>query len=287
MKQAVFGKSVQGASHIRSGTECQDSYKRIVLDDGTIILAVADGHGSKSCPYSRTGSRIAVNVFCDIAKSIYEGYSGAPEQLLTYLNREGDTGVSKAIDIEWKRRVVERHKKNKHVINKLENGSDDLVSVYKQYGSTLLGLLITKSFVFAFQLGDGDICYVTDNGLELIVEPDKILGVETHSLSRENAWEKAITTVCKLNVEDHLPALFSLSTDGYANSYKSEEEFHATVSDYLGLLKEHGVKAVSDSLSNWLTETSSMGCGDDITMLIAYFSHDEQLVDESGNTDNE
>ena len=287
MKQAVFGKSVQGASHIRSGTECQDSYKRIVLDDGTIILAVADGHGSKSCPYSRTGSRIAVNVFCDIAKSIYEGYSGAPEQLLTYLNREGDTGVSKAIDIEWKRRVVERHKKNKHIINKLEKGNDDLVSVYKQYGSTLLGLIITKSFVFAFQLGDGDICYVTDNGLELIVEPDKILGVETHSLSRENAWEKAITTVCKLNVEDHLPSLFSLSTDGYANSYKSEEEFHATVSEYLGLLKEYGVKAVSDSLSNWLTETSAMGCGDDITMLIAYFSHDEQLVDESGNTDNE
>ena len=27
MKKTVFGTSVQGASHIRSGTECQDSYK--------------------------------------------------------------------------------------------------------------------------------------------------------------------------------------------------------------------------------------------------------------------
>ena len=284
MKQSVFGKSVQGASHIRSGTECQDNYKRIVLNDGTIILAVADGHGSKGCPYSRTGSKIAVNVFCDIIKSIYENYSDVPEQLLTYLNREGDTRVSKAIDTEWKRRVVERHKRNKLEINKLVGGSDDLSSVYKQYGSTLLGLLITKDLVFAFQLGDGDICYVTNDGLELVIEPEKILGVETHSLSRENAWEKAITVVRMITVEDKLPALFSLSTDGYANSYRSEEEFHAAVSEYLDMLRDHGVKAVSDSLPSWLSETSSMGCGDDITMLVAYFSPDEFLTEGSDNS---
>ena len=279
MRQIVFGKSVQGASHIRSGTECQDSYKKVFCDDGTIILAVADGHGSKSCPYSRTGSRIAVNVFCDILKSLYDGYKDNPEQLPTYLNREGDTKISKAIDTEWKRRVVERHRKNKRDITKLESGDDDLASVYKQYGSTLLGLLIAKTFVFAFQLGDGDICYVNENGLEMVIEPEKILGVETHSLSRDNSWEKAITTVRRICVEDGIPAMFTLSSDGYANSYKSEAEFHATVSDYLGLLKEHGVKAVESSLPGWLSETSEMGCGDDITMLIAYFTPDEASTD--------
>ena len=272
MKQIVFGKSVQGASHIRSGTECQDSCKKVILDDGTIIVAAADGHGSKSCPFSKTGSRIAVNVFCDTMKGLYEGYAGNLDQLPTYLNREGDTQVSKAIDAEWKRRVVERHKKNKREIGKLPSGEDNLVSVYKQYGSTLLGLMITGTFVFGFQLGDGDICYVNSNGLEMVVEPEKKLGVETHSLSRENSWEKAITVVRMINVGDNLPAMFSLSTDGYANSYKSEEEFHATIRDYLGMLKEHGAKAVYDNLSGWLSETSDMGCGDDITMLVAYFT---------------
>ena len=283
MRQIVFGKSVQGASHIRSETECQDSYKKVILEDGTIILAVADGHGSKSCPFSKTGSRIAVNVFCDILKSLYEGYAQNPEQLPTYLNREGDTQVSKAIDTEWKRRVVERHRKNKREIEKQENGEENLTAVYKQYGSTLLGLMITRDYVFGLQLGDGDICYVSENGLELVIEPEKILGVETHSLSRESAWEKTITVVRRINVSENLPAMFSLSSDGYANSYKSEDEFHATIRDYLGLLQEHGEKAVEDALPGWLAETSEMGCGDDITMLIAYFMPDESKESEEAN----
>lgn len=281
MRQYVFGRSVQGASHIRSETECQDSHKKVVLDDGAVILAVADGHGSKSCPYSKTGSRIAVNVFCDTLQGVYKGEWENPDQLPSYLNREGDTKISKAIDAEWKRRVLERHKKNKREIPKKSDGEDDLDAVYKQYGSTLLGLLITQTFVFGFQLGDGDICYVTDDGLEMVVEPEKILGVETHSLSRKDSWEKAITVVRMLNVSDKLPAMFSLSSDGYANSYKSEADFHAAVKDYLSMLKEHGVKAISESIQGWLAETSEMGCGDDITMLIAYYAAEDPETETS------
>lgn len=277
MKQVVFGRSVQGASHIRTETECQDSYKKTICDDGTIILSVADGHGSKSCPYSRTGSRIAVNVFCSIIKNLYDGYAGNGEQLLTYLNREGDTRISKAIDAEWKRRVLEIHKKNKRVIGKLNDGSDDILGVYKQYGTTLLGTMITRSFVFAFQLGDGDIYIANADGVETVIEPDRILGVETHSLSRENAWEKAITIVRRINVEDSLPTMFTLSTDGFANSYKNENELKTTISDYLKMINEYGPKAVADNLFSWLSETSSMGCGDDITVLFAYYSMDDHL----------
>ena len=79
--------------------------------------------------------------------------------------------------------------------------------------------------------------------------------------------------------------MFSLSTDGYANSYKSEAEFHSAVTDYLILLNEHGEKAVADSLPTWLTETSAMGCGDDITMMVAYFTPD--ALEESEGTPDE
>ena len=47
MKRRVFGESVQGASHKRVDKECQDSFKKIEYDDGTVIMAIADGHGSK------------------------------------------------------------------------------------------------------------------------------------------------------------------------------------------------------------------------------------------------
>lgn len=42
MKRMVFGESVQGASHKRVDKECQDSFKKLEYDDGTVIMAIAD-----------------------------------------------------------------------------------------------------------------------------------------------------------------------------------------------------------------------------------------------------
>lgn len=226
-------------------------------------------------------TKVAVNVFCDTMKSLYEAYSDTPDRLPTYWKQDGELWVSKTIDAEWKKRVIKRHKQHKREIGKLDDGNDDLVSVYKQYGTTLLGLMITDTFVYGFQLGDGDICFVDENGLDMVIEPERILGVETHSLSRENAWQKAISVVRMMNVMDRIPAIFTLSSDGYANSYKSEEEFHAAVTEYLSMLQEHGAEAVSKALAGWLKETSAMGCGDDITMLVAYFTEDSDTPSES------
>lgn len=277
MNRIVFGTSVQGASHIRSEVECQDSCKRLICDDGTIIMAVADGHGSKNCPYSKTGSSIAVNVFCKIMLEYIEHFSDSSEQLLTYLNREGDTKVAQEIDYEWKKRVEKAHKKKKRAIPIIESGEPDLPKVFEQYGTTLLGLVLAKDFLFAFQLGDGDIIFTSQNRVEPVIKGDKILGVETHSLSKIDAWKKAITTVRRLDFDKDVPSMFFMSTDGFANSYKNEEEFVKTCSDYLNMIIQYGVKAVNDNLKSWLSETSAMGCGDDITVLIAYLAGKSNL----------
>ena len=228
MNRIVFGTSVQGASHIRSEVECQDSCKRLICDDGTIIMAVADGHGSKNCPYSKTGSSIAVNVFCKIMLEYIEHFSDSSEQLLTYLNREGDTKVAQEIDYEWKKRVEKAHKKKKRAIPIIESGEPDLPKVFEQYGTTLLGLVLAKDFLFAFQLGDGDIIFTSQNRVEPVIKGDKILGVETHSLSKIDAWKKAITTVRRPDFDKDVPSMFFMSTDGFANSHKNEEEFVKT-----------------------------------------------------------
>lgn len=271
MRQIVLGESVQGASHKRSGMECQDSYKKIECDDGTIIMAVADGHGSESCPYSKTGSNIAVNVFCKVMEEFHENYADNIEMLLTYLNREGDTKVAQAVDSEWKRRVLKVHTNNKRDVPRSDDGEKDKQEIYKQYGSTLVGLMITPIFLFAFQLGDGDISYVDSSGFDQVLQAEKILGTETHSLSKLDSWKRAISIVRRRNSLDGLPSTFLMSTDGFANSYKNEEEFKKTCVDYYEMLKKHGADAVSANLNEWLTETSEMGCGDDITLLIAYF----------------
>lgn len=270
----VIGRSVQGASHIRSDTKCQDSHK-IVLTDDLIIIAVADGHGSKSCPYSKSGSKMAVNTFCSLINKLYEAYADHPDQLATYLKRDGEDKIAKTIDREWKEKVLKCHSKNRLEIPKDEKGKDDLAAVYQQYGTTLLGIAIFDGFLFAFQLGDGDICFVTEQKTEMIINPEKILGVETHSLSKKDSWKNVITTVQRISLDRDLPVIITLSSDGFSNSYKSETDFHNTLKDYLRMIKEHGIEAVEKSLRNWLNETSEMGSGDDITLCIAYYPEEQ------------
>lgn len=284
MKPIVFGESVQGASHVRSEIECQDSKRKRVCDDGTIIMAVADGHGSKSCPYSKTGSKTAVSVFCKIMYEYINRFIDSPEQLLTYLNREGDTKVAQEIDLEWKHRIEVIHRNKRREFPVDESGKPIMQQVYSMYGTTLLGIVLAKEFLFSFQLGDGDIVFVSSNGVEPVIKGDKILGVETHSLCKVDAWKKAITTVRRIDFNDKLPAMFIMTSDGFSNSYKNEDELNKTYIDYLNMINQYGVKTVRENLKSWLSETSEMGCGDDITVMIAYLSTEEKLETENTNT---
>lgn len=284
MKRIVFGESVQGASHKRVDMECQDSYKKVEFDDGTVIMAVADGHGSKSCPFSKSGSSIAVNVFCKVMEDFYNNYSDNLEMLLTYLNREGETKVAQAVDAEWKKRVLNVHKNQKREVPLTADGEKDKIEIYKQYGSTLVGIMITPIFVFAFQIGDGDMTYISENGVEQVLVTDKILGTETHSLSKEKSWLKAISVVRRKDNSEVLPALYMLSTDGFSNSYKNEEEFAKTCSEYYSMTKEHGADVIKANLNAWLTETSEQGCGDDITLLMCYY-YDDKIVESEDKQD--
>ena len=166
------------------------------------------------------------------------------------------------------------HTKNKRDVPLTPDGEKDKTEIYKEYGTTLVGLMITPIFLFAFQIGDGDITYVDDTGVEEVLAADKILGTETHSLSKTDAWKKAITVVRRRTVDEKTPALFMLSTDGFANSYKNGDEFKKTCTDYFEMIKQHGCEVIGANLKGWLSETSEQGCGDDITLLMCYIAKD-------------
>lgn len=274
MSRKIYGESVQGASHIRNNVPCQDSHKYVKLSEDITIIAVADGHGSETCPYSKSGSKIATNVFCKIMEDNLNSFQEDMEFFMTYLNREGEIRIAQAIETEWKRRVWKAHLDNNREKPINEEGKVDKDAIYKQYGTTLLGMMITSTFIFAFQLGDGDMVFINDNDIQPIIEGDKILGTETHSLCRPEAWKKAITLIRNKN-SDERPYLYMLSTDGFSNSYSSNDEYMVSCRDYYSLIKEHGFEVVAGNLKDWLKETSELGCGDDITVLLAYFDSDE------------
>ena len=275
MKRYICEGIVKGATHVINQMPCQDNKKIIKISDEITIIALADGHGSSKCPRSDRGSMIAVNSFYHIMKKYLEIYGEDEEDithLMTFLNREGDVRFAQDVCEEWQARVKQSFYKNKVEGMTNEDGSIKWPSVFSLYGTTLLGMLITDSFVFSFQIGDGDISAVTKDAVEPLVEPEKFLGTETHSLSKPDAWRKAVTSVHRLEAESRESYMYILSTDGFANSYTSDKEYQKTCRDYLQMLQEYGIDVVQANLKKWLTETSELGCGDDITVVMVYFS---------------
>ncbi len=274
MKRLICGESVKGATHERNGLPLQDSKRIEEVSDHITILSVADGHGSDKCPRSDRGSLMAVNAFCDVMKKYLHGYGQTQEgmaELVTVLNREGDTRFAQDVCDEWQVRVKQSFYKNKDSSLIEADGHINWDGVYSLYGTTLLGMLITDTFVFSFQIGDGDITVITNNDISPLVEPEKFLGTETHSLSKADAWRKSVVSVRRKDVELDQPYLYMLSTDGFVNSYASDEDFKKTCRDYYNMIGKYGFDAIKGNLAKWLKETSELGCGDDVTVVMAYF----------------
>ena len=275
MKRYVYGESVKGATHERNGLPLQDSKRIDEISDRITILAVADGHGSEKCPRSDRGSTMAVNSFCDIMKKYLLGYAteeGGMANLIAFLNREGDMKFAQDVCAEWQSRVKQSFYKDKDERLVDADGNYNWPKVFSLYGTTLLGMLITDTFVFTFQIGDGDINLITADDISPMVEPEKFLGTETHSMSKVDAWRKSVASIRRRDIESDEPYLYMLSTDGFANSYASDEEFTKACRGYYDMISQHGFDAVKENLGKWLKETSQLGCGDDITVVLAYIS---------------
>lgn len=274
MMQRILGESIQGYTHIQRNLECQDRSLSLELEDGSLVLSVADGHGSRSCPYSGTGAELAVNTFCELIEDLHSGFQNAGDLFSDYLNHQGSLKFAQTVERAWKEAVQTYHLEAGLPMPMTQTGEEDLNALYRLYGTTLLGLLIAPTFVFAFQIGDGDITYADDGGVQPVVVADKLLGVESHSLCSREAWKKAVSTVHFQPWEQHLPCAFLLSTDGLSNSYADDEAFGQTCAQYFEALKTYGPDTVEENLPEWLSETSRLGCGDDTTLLMAYLAPD-------------
>ena len=57
---------------------------------------------------------------------------------------------------------------------------------------------------------------------------------------------------------------------GTKSLYVTEEDHRKTCRDYYDMIIEHGFETVCANLGKWLEETSTLGCGDDITLVLVY-----------------
>lgn len=275
-----IGQSVRGASHIRDGKPNQDAIdwlpraeadvgkadgpSCVVEDDLPLVVAISDGHGSERYTHSDRGSRFAVEAAKSILHEFIKARDNTPFQAV---HHSAKTDLPGLIVKRWKERVDADIAQESG--NEKANRADP--ERFVAYGATLLAVAITASYVLYLQLGDGDILALApDDTVYRPLDKDaQLIANETYSLCQTAAKEYFKVEVKPFSAlpAARMPSLIMLSTDGYANSFESDEAFQDAARDYWNMArKKDGLEAVRERLEEWLLDTSKEGSGDDITL---------------------
>jgi serine/threonine protein phosphatase PrpC len=174
-----------------------------------------------------------------------------------------DIRLPKLIESKWKEAIQKLH---------AENGRELTEPFpYILYGTTLLAVVATDSFIFALQIGDGNILLINSEGnAHQILESEENVGEDTESLCLSDAWTYVRTQIIPWNASNDA-AMILLSTDGYANSFANTNGFLKAGSDFFTLWREEGLPYVNENLAEWLRQSSDKGSGDDIAMALLVF----------------
>ena len=255
----VIGGIVQGASHIRQGKPCQDAIVLTELPDGTIIVAIADGHGSDSCPHSKCGAEIATEVASKLLTELVSRPTS--DEALRLLNDNKNDRIPKQLEQKWKEAVKAHYEAN--------FGPEPFS--FLLYGSTLIAIAVTPEFTFALQIGDGDLLMVNEDGIVSQILPPEYtaVGEETESLCQSEAWKYVRSCILPQKRSETSP-MFMVSTDGYAKGFANTAGFHKAAADFYRLLSEEGPEKIHDELEQWLRLSSDRGSGDDIALALIF-----------------
>lgn len=269
----VCKTSVRGASHRRSGAPNQDACAELRTGSCSVV-AVADGHGSPKSFRSDRGARMAVEVAIGLVGEFLRGNGSAP---LHQIRENCESGLPGEFVRGWGQRVnadLAEHPFSSEEREKLVGGSGEGAwdAVEKNprlaYGATLLVAAISPKFAAFWQLGDGDILTVSQDGKSVIrpiVEDPTLIANETTSLCLDRASRHFRTAFFSAESSE-MPTFVMLSTDGYANSYSTPQAFEQVAVDLFAMIQEKGFETICDKLEGWLTEASEEGSGDDVTV---------------------
>ena len=275
MSWKVAHACVRGSSHRRSGLPNQDAVQCTVTPQGTVAVAVvSDGHGSPRHFRSQIGSSLAVSTVAATLQAFLRDSvaSNSPVPFVPEQVHE----LERKIVSGWLSAVLSDLDQNPFTeaelatLEKLDGAEGRAVverSPELAYGATLLAAGATDKVLLYLQLGDGEILSVNAQGTTTRPLPpdDRLIANQTTSLCQPEAWKDFRSTWV---TDGALPSLVLLSTDGYANSFRSDGDFLKIGQDYLQIIGEQGLSSLAEELPAILTEATQQGSGDDITLAI-------------------
>lgn len=264
-----FSHSVMGASHEKKGTVCQDS-SDFRVGNGYAVAVVADGHGSKKHFRSHIGSRSAVEATLETIDRFYEN----PEEFERNFPSNHKMiiqNIEKQIIAKWNHKIHDHLEENPVTPLEKQPFTDEefiKIPVESYYGSTLIVAVNSKSFSFGFQIGDGSLVAVFDDGEAIMPIGDD-----------ESAPANITASICNSNaasmfnsffIQDRkIVALFT-STDGLYTSFGSDDDFL----DYHTILTSQliDLEAFESSVVKNLVKRSHFGTEDDVSLSCVFNS---------------
>jgi Protein phosphatase 2C len=238
------------------------------------VAVVSDGQGSPRHFRSQIGSSLAVSTVAGTLQGFLRESVASnaqvpfvPEQVHE-LERKIVSGWLAAVHSD-----LEHNPFTKAELATLEkeDGMEGRAAVESSpelaYGATLLAAGATDKVLLYLQLGEGEIMSVSATGTTTRPLPpdDRLIANQTTSLCQPEAWKDFRSSWV---TDAALPSLVLLSTDGYANSFRSDEDFLKIGQDYLEIIRQQGIASLAEELPAILTEATQQGSGDDITLAI-------------------
>jgi len=270
-------ETVTGKTHIKLDTPNQDAILSEAIDEECLVSIVADGHGSKKCTRSHLGAEFAVQAALETVKSVRDDLIKNDTLNTKVIGKYLTRRIVKA----WRQKVDEHLEKESLELVDLDLSSKEIRSIkknpYVSYGSTLLMVIFIREFIICYQLGDGDILFVSKakNVTKPIKRDTRHIANDTSSLCLHKP-EKEFKIKVFRDLKSVLQMII-LSTDGYSNSFSSESGFLKVGSDIFDMIKDDGFEVIDQHLKEWIEETSNHGSGDDTSVSIITRLEDQSI----------
>lgn len=262
-----FSYSVMGASHEKKGLVCQDSsaYK---IGNRYAIAVVADGHGSKKHFRSNIGSKAAVEAVLETMDRFYED----PDDFENNFPKNYNSiikNIEKQVISVWNSKIM-NHLKENPVTSKEKSQFTaeefEEISAESYYGTTLIAAIAGRNFTFGFQIGDGSLVAVFDDG-----ETSMLMDYEESNPANITASmcnSNAASMFDDFYVDNKTPFALFVSTDGLYTSFGCEYDFldyHTIIASQLS-----DIKAFETAIEKNLVKRSHFGTEDDISLSCVY-----------------
>lgn len=298
----LLERRVTGYKKIQRGQPCEDAVCTRTVED-VCLLACADGHGDPRCRYAARGAelaaRIAVNLLsemrrecadlgeygerlndereamakalvCRWVEAVLEDYllthpedtafAARHDELAAYSTRIYEVRDGRVTPREFRRMAELRHA-----------AEEEIYRITALYGTTLNLAAVSKKFVFAMGIGDGDVVAVNGGRVEWLLPyaprfsetSDSLSGSFGRMLEQFSAVFVPVTAGRGLTESRFRPELVMIATDGLRNAFLSDEEWAEKLLDIGNALKRGRGHEFARKSRGWLEERTRFGVTQD------------------------